>query len=303
MKKYKVLWIDDVFEQLDLFYEEALANDIVLFGYKSFEEAFENFEYKIFEYDAILLDALFFKSKNQVSGSEDLKGLSLAKDKIAEFRKLRNIPYFILSGQTKLENNDTFLETYGEHYKKQNPDQVIKLFADIKSASDGQVITQIRHKYQEVFDVCTDKYIGQDAAKALLEALRFTDNEQITSSTEDLFNPIRKIIEKVFSKFNNLGILPDEVFKAKGWINQSSIFLAGNNSSYKMKVEILPPAIAYILKCVLQLIQDASHSEGELKLKIDGHVKSLQTPYLYKSVVFQLLDILIWFKKYADENP
>lgn len=76
MKIYKVLWIDDQFDTMEPFSNEAKLHDIVLFGYKSYEEAFENFESKIFEYDAILLDARFFKSKNQVSGTEDLKGLS-----------------------------------------------------------------------------------------------------------------------------------------------------------------------------------------------------------------------------------
>ncbi|MBK6953806.1 MAG: hypothetical protein IPH24_17675 [Crocinitomicaceae bacterium] len=113
MKTYKVLWIDDDFEKLDLFSGLAKSNDIHLEGFKSYEEGFANFESKLFEYDAILLDALFYKTKTQVSGSEDSKGLAAAKEKIAEFRRQRNIPYFILSGQTQLEKDSTFSDTYG----------------------------------------------------------------------------------------------------------------------------------------------------------------------------------------------
>jgi len=302
MKIYNVLFLDDEFEEMGLFLDEARAHNIVLIGFKSYEEAFENFESKIFEYDAIVLDAMFFKTKTQVKGSEDLKGLAAAKDKIAEFRKQRNIPFFILSGQTRVENNDTFSDTYGEHYRKQNPDDITRLFADIKIASDKQAITQVRHKYHNVFEVCTDKYIGQELTRSLLDALLFVDNETGSHSTEDLFNAIRKIIEKLFAAFNRMGLLPDKVFSGKGWINQSSVFLSGKHSEYMMNSEILEPVIAHNLKSILQVIQDASHIQGDLKLKVDQHVKKSGTPYLYKSVVFQLLDVLIWFKKYADEN-
>lgn len=301
-KIYKILWIDDEYEQLGLFLQEARSYDILLVGFKSYEEAFENYESKIFEYDAIVLDAMFFNTKTQVKGSEDLKGLAAAKDKIAEFRKQRDIPYFILSGQTRLENNNTFSETYGEHYRKQNPDDIMRLFADIKIASDKQAITQVKHKYHNVFEVCTDKYIGHELTKPLLDALLFVENETGSHSTEDLFNPIRKIIEKLFTAFNKLGLLPDKIFKGKGWINQSSVFLSGKHPEYKMNSEILEPVIAHNLKSILQVIQDASHIEGELRLKVDQHVKKSGTPYLYKSVVFQLLDVLAWFKKYADKN-
>lgn len=302
-KIYKILWIDDEYEQLGLFLQEASSYDILLVGFKSYEEAFENFESKIFEYDAIVLDAKFFNTKNQVKGSEDLKGLAASKDKIAEFRKQRNIPYFILSGQTKLENNNTFSETYGEHYRKQNPDDIMRLFADIKIASDKQAITQVKHRYHNVFEVCTDKYIGHELTKPLLDALLFVENVTESNSTEDLFNPIRKIIEKLFTTFNKLGLLPDKIYKGKGWINQSSVFLSGKHPEYRMNSEILEPVIAHHLKNILQVIQDASHIEGELRLKVDQHVRQSGKPFLYKSVVFQLLDVLSWFKKYADKNP
>jgi cold shock CspA family protein len=32
-------------------------------------------------------------------------------------------------------------------------------------------------------------------------------------------------------------------------------------------------------------------------------VKTIKTPFLLKSVFFQLLDLLVWFKMYVDSNP
>lgn len=301
-KQYNVLWVDDECSEMELFSKEAEANDIILHGFASYEEAFENFETRIFEYDAILLDAVFFKSKNQVAGSEDLKGLAAAKEKIAELRRQRIVPFFILSGQTQLDNNITFSDSYGAHYRKSNPDDVVKLFIDIKAACDKQEVTQIRHRYQNVFEVCTDAYIGKDTAKSLLEILKHADTSNDLQNPVDLFNPLRKIVEKLFTSFHKLGLLPDEIINDKGWINQSSLFLSGSHTSYPLNAEILTPLVSFLLKCLLQVIQDASHAEGTLKLKVDQHVKLIQTHYLYKSVVYQLIEILVWYKKYADEN-
>ena len=32
-------------------------------------------------------------------------------------------------------------------------------------------------------------------------------------------------------------------------------------------------------------------------------MSALRTPYLFKSVLFQLLDVLVWFKQYVDAKP
>lgn len=315
MKTYKVLWIDDEFEKMDLFTKAANLNDINLDGYKSFEEGFANFEKKLFEYDAIILDAMFFKTSTQVSGSEDLKGLSAAKDKINEFKKQRPIPYFILSGQTKLENNDTFSDTYGNHYRKQNLNDVEKLFNDIKKAADNEPFTKIRHKYESVFTACNNKYISEDAAMCLIDILYSIEYPSEKFDDEKYFNGLRKVIEYVFRAANKIGILHDACLP-DGIVNLtwSSMFLAGKEIELKPSSKRISSSVGYFplilannIKMALDITSAASHTESEekenAKVNFSDYKKNIQSNYLLYSLAFQVMDLILWFKQVSVDNP
>lgn len=315
MKTYKVLWIDDDFETLDLFSGLAKSNDILLDGFKSYEEGFTNFESKVFEYDAILLDALFFKTKSQVSGSEDSKGLAAAKDKIAEFRRQRNIPYFILSGQTKLEKDSIFSDTYGNYYKKQNPEDVKRLFQEIKETADNEPYTRLRHKYQNVFEVCNKKYFLEVASKHLIDVLFSVENPSEKFDDEKYFNGIRKVVEYIFRAANKIGLLHDKCIPG-GLVNLtwSSMYLAGNDFILKPSTTRISCTHSYFssilannIKSLLDITSAASHTEGEekenAKLNFSEYKKQINSNYLIYSLAFQVMDLVLWFKKCADENP
>lgn len=297
--KYNVLWIDDDYKTQIDFIGEAEQEGIDIHPFESHEEGIAELNKRIDFYHAVILDAKVKKGKSDtVLG---LAGLTASRDRLIEINKDGYLPYFIFTGYPDYVDATWFNETFGHYFIKAKDND--SLFQAIKDAVENKEEYIIQRKYKDAFEVCTDMYIGVDAAKTLHNALELIENDNFKISTEDLFNSIRKIIEKIFAAFNRIGVLPDEVFKEKGWINQSSIFLSGKHQSYNLNGEILHPTIAFLLKSILQVIQDASHTEGELRLKVNQHVKDMQTPYLFKSVVFQLLDILIWFKKYADENP
>jgi hypothetical protein len=306
MKTYKVLWFDDEHAQLETIKDEALINNIELIGFSNAEEGIKEINSNYPFYDAVIVDGKFYSDTTHSGDAvEDAALFKVARalDKLEDKKK---IPWFILSGQDSFtkQNNRIATEYQDNKVFDKNVDEDFdQLWIDIKKAADLQLDTQIRHKFFRVFEVCNERYIGEETAKLLLNSLKAVSCENLNLDTEDLFNPIRKIIERLFSAFNKINLLPNEVFKGKGWINQSSIFLSGKHSSYRMNEEILHPTIAFLLKNILQVIQDGSHSEGELKLKIDQHVRNLQTPNLYISVVYQLVDILIWYKEYAENNP
>ena len=61
---------------------------------------------------------------------------------------------------------------------------------------------------------------------------------------------------------------------------------------------VLPLQIANYFESILKVTQPGSHLSD-----IDAHVSKLKTPYLFKSVLFQLMDVMIWFKQYVDDEP
>jgi hypothetical protein len=304
MKYYNVLWIDDKYLEMESFQILAEQNEIILDGYKSYEEAFEILEKNKKKYDAILLDGLFLEKKGQASGTEDVVALGMAIQKINELKSERNYPWFVLSGQDQFTKTESSILKANKKrcFDKTDPRCFAILFKAIKDEANLNLETQIKQKYNKAFEICTDRYIGESSATKLLFLLITVEDQTKNHNTEDKLIAIRKIIELLFDVFVRIGILPSEISLSEGSISKSSAFLRGENPSYKYNEQILHPVIAFQLKNILNITQDGAHVKQELKLGVDNFIVNQHTPYLFNCLIFQLLDILIWCKKYFDEH-
>lgn len=293
-KKYVVLWIDDEHEKMNGFKLQAAQQNIVLQGYKSFNGGIKELKKNYTLYDAILLDAKFFADEDDSSGSEDLSNLGLAKDELLQLPK--KFDYFILTGQAVLFEDETFSKFFPKYFKKGNPDDVNKLFNEIKLAGDNQKDTQLRHKHKSTFDACNEKYLGEHTAKDLL----FLLDEKNLENGDKLFSCIRKILEDIFIAFNKFNLLPVEFIRPSVALNESSKFLSGfTEKGFTLAKESrLPKITSDNLKELLEITQPGSH-----RSHVDDHVAVVNNPYLFQSKLFQLLDLITWFKNYIDSNP
>jgi hypothetical protein len=299
-KFYNILWIDDEHEGMSGFKGDAKFNDIQLIPYKSLNEGISELKKNYPIYDGVLLDAKFFENEDDVRGSEDTDNVHRAKEELLLLPKKFEV--FVLTGQAEAYEDKTFNKAFKKVYKKGIDEDIEQLFVDVKSAANQLQDTQIRHEYSRAFDVCTERYIGENAAHDLLELIKYNGCET------GKFNQIRKIVEDVFLAFNKYDLLPSEFIQPNVAINQTSKFLCGQEQDertsttymkYKLNESaIVPNQIAYYLRSILSVTQDGSHRSN-----IDAHVSSLRTPYLFKSVLFQLLDVLVWFKQYVDAKP
>lgn len=299
---YNILWIDDEHESLAGTKGRAKRNGINLIAFKSLNGGMGELERNYPYYDGVLLDAKIFENENDVKGSEDTYNVHRAKEQLLQLKKKFEV--FVLTGQAEAYEDKSFKKAFTKVYKKGSDDEIDRLFADIKEAAASQEDTQLRHSFKRVFDVCTEKYIGEYAGQDLLNLLKI-DNE---SDIDIHFNTIRKIVEDLFAAFHKFNLLPLEFVSPNKALNQSSIFLAGQDQNektdaiYKQHKHLeethLPNQIAYYLRSILTVTQSGSHRSA-----IDQHVRTLKTPFLLKSVLFQLLDVLVWFKMYVDSNP
>lgn len=301
MNKYEVLWIDDDAEKQDAFLESAYLEGLNINYYKTSKLGMEELTLKVEHYDAVILDAMVFnESEDEKAG---LTGLHNSIKVISSLESRKKIPYFIFSGYIDKVEHSSAREMLAEETifikSRDNED----LFDAIKKAADQQRDTQLRHKYQRVFDVCKEKYIGENASQDLLNLLLNIDN----SNTENQFNTLRKIIEDIFIAFNKFQLLPNEFISPSVAINETSKFLSGKNHKDELFIEKgyqhlkethIPKQISTMLWNVIELTQDGSH-----RATIDQHVKKINTSYLIQSVLYQLLDIIVWFKIYVDSNP
>ncbi len=303
---YKVLWIDDQYKDAEMiqFAIEADNEGLILEGYPSFEEGFDALEKKLEHFDVILLDGLFFEKKGQEVGTEDESGIGMAIAKINELKSRKVFPWFVLSGKDKFTKGENSLlkANKANCFDKTNPADVVKLFEEMKSAACQQPEAQLKHKYADLLEICSDELLGAEHFSRLFTLIKHVENVEKLTNTEDMLNPIRKIIERMFTRMADRGIIPEAIISNKGWINGSSLFLANKHTDYAHLAEITPPLVSENVHRLLNIIQDASHGEGELKLKVDQYLKTAQSDFLFRSSVYLLFDLLLWFKEFMKSN-
>jgi hypothetical protein len=284
MSKYNVLWLDDQYDSDELQEIADKAFDkfsLKLTGFKSSEEGvieLNKLQKKQVHYDAILLDARFYKTKEATSGTEDLKGLSEVWSKLDELKGHSILlPRFILSGQTDLAGSSVFKETYGEFYSKHISEDIDRLFSDICKAADEKEETIIRTKYKDVLATCSATFIGAKNEAAVVKILM--GYEKGDFANPDYFNQIRKVMEDVFEYCKKKSVFPLSVVN----MNERSRTIYSDNTK--------PIHIRRSVQFVVDICQEGSH-----KTTIDSMVSKGEAPYLVSSTILNLMNILIWIK-------
>ena len=234
-------------------------------------------------------------------GSEDTENIHRAKEQLLQLKKKFEV--FVLTGQAEAYDDQTFNKAFKRVYKKGSDEDVERLFQDIKASASKQEDTQVRQMNKRVFDVCTERYIGEMAGQDILGLLKINDESNIDIH----FNTIRKIIEDIFVAFNKFGLLPIDFITPNISLNEASKFLAGKGADgvfftekgfQHLEETHLPKQIAFYIRSILATTQAGSH-----RSEIGSFINTMRTPFLFKSVFYQLLDIIIWFKMYIDTKP
>ncbi|MBK7390180.1 MAG: hypothetical protein IPI23_14235 [Bacteroidetes bacterium] len=225
----------------------------------------------------------------------------------------KNLPWFILSGQicfTKEINR--FADGFDKKvYDKLNDDDLINLWQNLKEAADHEDDTIILNRFYKAFEVCNENYIGAEYQKTLLQILSSINKPNEQFDYDLYFTQIRIILEAMFRCAHKIGLLHDKCIDGKGKVNltESSLFLAGEPTKFlevKCSIAHFNKIIIDAVKSILFITGAASHTiDPEIKNNINlvEYRKTVNSPFLLYSIAFQLMDILIWFKKYADENP
>lgn len=299
-EKYNVLWIDDEHESMKALHKTAVDFDITLFPFKSMNGGCTEFENNSTKYDAVLFDAKFFENESDQPGSEDTKWVHQAKDKIRDIDK--SLSFFVLTGQAEAYDSREFKNAFPNVYSKgveKDEDELFKMLVD---ACKNRELTKLKHKYPNQFEICTNGYLGEKHFDRIIGLIKDIENPESIKVAQDMLNPMRKIIEALFDKLNELGLIPDEIRKKQGGINGSSYFLSGNNHSYEYHSELIHPMVAENIYRLLNITQDGSHDTG-IKLRADEYLSLSKNHNLYKSTVYLLLDILEYLKDFLDDNP
>ena len=304
--KYNVLWIDDDCNTTGRdFIGAAEQDDVDITAFESHEEGIAYLEKNLANFHAVILDAkVKYKKEDTLTG---LEGLIASRDRLIELNNKVDLPFFIFTGQPDYQTSEVFRQTYGKFYIKGEDDE--RLIEDIIKRIEEKEDYILKKEYKNVFEVCTEKYIGKDSEKHLLQILTSIRNPNHQFDDELYFTPIRIILENMFRDANRIGLLNDAcIDKGKVNLTESSMFLSGIQTNYlklKCKKTHFPKLISDAVRTILFVTGAASHTtDPNIKnnINLEEYRKSINTPYLLYSLTFQLIDVLVWYKEYKNLN-
>ena len=273
MNKYKILWIDDQYELLSELMERCeVINGFEITKCRFAKEGMKTFESHLEEWSAVVLDAkVLMESLNEVP---NLSGLRYCRDRINELKPRRYVPMFVFTGQPDLISSEMFENMVDKYYSKgDDDDQLIK---DIISAADQQEDTQIIHKHQTVFDA------WPESKHDLLRILKVLGKEEWQNNS--VLNDVRKIMNDVMSRLHERGFCPIQHDGTN--LGECSRILG-----QRYMEEIIPVYVQRAIHSCVEITNPGSH-----RSETDSHVKDNKAPYLVRSLIYNMLDILYWCK-------
>lgn len=310
---YNVIWIDDEWDTRGKTFIQLceVKHQIHITPFKTRKEGMDLLLKDERPWDAVILDAKAFnESENETA---NLRGLYEAIRQIEGLKMKKNIPYFVLTRQPDLMDNDTFNESIGYFYKK-DIDGQNQLIADLKVKVAESPRFQIKLKYEKAIERLSTYDIW--SSEKLLDILEAMHNPEKHIDPLLYYNPLRKILEFVFRAANNVLLIPEELIgkeKDEVNLNQCVQYLSGRPADRLgircggPKDYIVPAHIKDMMFLVLNLGNVNSHStslnEKELK-KLERYIEGnvCNSKYLIYSLAMQICEIVLFMTNYIESH-
>ena len=286
----EVLWIDDECIKGEPFILNAGLHGIQITACKTYKEGILALEKEPKRWCAVILD---IREQNARQGTE-VEGYLKTRKAIETFQlnHRQSEPYiFVLSGEAEyIKSNSLVLqEDYASKnvYSKTTEDYNL-LFDDINKIANISPYYQVLKEFESVLNIYTNYFKADKYRLLSLIKIIMYDN---SVNGQMLFNEFRKILEDViFPKMNELGFFPSNINS----LNDKSKYFAQKEQKNN------PEYIKRALHSLVAISQDGSHAEGAssnpLDLKVDKDVSEGKAPYLLRSCLYELLNIIIWMK-------
>ncbi len=275
-----VLWIDDN-PGSDSQFEDYAYNEkgIDVYPFCTVDDGIKELRNPSRHYDAIILDANCKRSDFKEIETVNALGYSinqLAKNNI-------DLPWFVYSGggfegESVIDNFVASQERPYDNmswYKKTSDRGILldKITEVVKNAEDYK----IKKQYSDVFDFYRNEV-------ELLEIMKYLNPQK--KNDAKVYTLIRKELEGILKYCFECGVLLEDVGIS---INDGSVKL---NKNPNVPVYIQRSFHSCVVVC----------NNGSHQLEIDEATKHGEAPYLIRSTIFELLNIISWIKKLPTDN-
>lgn len=270
--KYHVIWIDDKYKECDGFITNAAMDDIGVVPFEYGKDGIRALKGNLEYWDGVVLDVKCYYEEGDLDIADNFYKV---KDELVEIKnRFRpSLPYFVYSAQPDILSDRMFKASLNGKrlYSKGEDDD--KLISDIIFEANQLLENQIRQKYLSDIPYT-------ELHKELTEILSFVERNII-----DVPDPIEKCrltLNWVMDYCHSHGLIPFEH-------NGSNL---GECSSFLGKKEMttyVPLHIQRSFHSCVEVSNNGSHREEVFNL-----VRYGKAPFLVRSTVFELLNILQW---------
>lgn len=274
--KINVLWIDD--QPSDPFMDAAFNDGINIENCLFLDDAIKRLNDVDVSWDAIILDAnCKIHSQNE---APDIDALTASIN--ALYRLNMELPWFVYTaggyqGEDSLKHIIPKERDWDDRQFYRKPSQMDELFSNLKKAVSNSFVANVKRKYK---DVCSF-YKEKD----LVDILVAYENDDSFERNQTIPNSIRKILDWVMVYCNEVCVLQ---LKFNGTnLNECSKEFGKN------EMEMFLPI--YVQRSFHSCVTYANYGSHR-NTDIIEDIKKGVAPYLNRSAVLDLLNILVWCK-------
>lgn len=287
------LLIDDKKDRMGPFIDAAKQRSIRIVASDNVEEGLAKLKADPDQFNAIILDALCKMKRTDTEEHLTEKPLRLALREIKELEQRLDKLYpkcVYTADDRAAQNND---EDVARAFRKGPPGTERALFDYLI----GQVRTNpesiVAHRYQDVLEMFSSGHLPQTGKQDLVQLLLELDDRN-PSKVKSNLTRVRTALEMMLSSLSKLAPeeLPKEVLQGHSWVSNAIHYLAGKDAQGQSRKVLIPDH----LFSLLYTIQKASSSAGA------HYHNDFVSHYAMRSLAYGLLEAMLWFKTFVDEN-
>ena len=268
--RLNVLWVDD--QPKEDFMNEAYEYGLEITPVTCVNNGMNALRDTSKSWDAIILDANC-KITDEEQEQPTLKALKKAMEELLHQRT--SVPWFVYTGgdYEGVEHLEYIIKErdYDDRLFYEKPQQRYELYDKIQSVVANSKIFAVKQKYAPVCSF----YKDYDLIELLLEL-----EEDAITTDSSVPNRVRQIVEWVMRYCEERGIL-------------SIPFTGSNIANCSRSIcelrQLVPIHVARSLHFCVDICNDGSHD-----LEVASYLAGAEAPYLNKSLIYNLLNILQW---------
>lgn len=305
---YSVIWSDDecaTLKQDELIRKVFNEKRIEVLEYvptsTALRNALETYKDKV---DAVIVDGNFSKEDVDYLESDDISGLIHTVSFLELYNTKRDIPFFLYTARKillqeicKNRELDYFTTTKRLIQKGDIESLAEKIISTVDHIHSIEFM--VKKKYQALLNMAKD--INDDCSNTLHQFLLDEARDKKYDRSIEMFNHLRGILESIVTSCRKNEIIPEEVKTLnnfKYYWGQYGYQIKNNGiiiKTFKPYDDIMPKAISHTLGSLIDITQDGSHKTDTLKLFVSEHVSSAKTPFLFRSCLYQVMEIIRWY--------